>query len=107
VRPPALTALLALLTVLPGCAAYQAFHSCGLHGCPGDQKIDVEVRTLLAQHPALGPPNQLYVQTLQGVVYLSGEVATGLQRDTAVEVARQAPGVSRVVDTIALSYSGR
>jgi osmotically-inducible protein OsmY len=102
-----LLALVTLGTLLPGCAAYDAYRACGLHGCPADRQVDAAVRALLAQHPALGPPNQIYVQTLQGVVYLSGQVATGLQRDTAVQVAAAAPGARRVVDSIALGYTGR
>jgi osmotically-inducible protein OsmY len=47
------------------------------------------------------------VQTLDRVVYLTGQMATDLQRDTAESVAREAPGPSRVVNTIALTYTGR
>jgi len=48
----------------------------------------------------------VYVQTLGGVVYLSGQVATPLQRTEAEDVARQAAGVNRVVNTISLGYRG-
>jgi osmotically-inducible protein OsmY len=96
-----------LAGTLPGCAAYSAYTKCGSGGCPGDAKITAEVRALLNQHPALGPPNQIYVQTLDRVVYLTGQTATDLQRDTAESVAREAPGLSRVVNTIALTYTGR
>jgi osmotically-inducible protein OsmY len=41
------------------------------------------------------------------VVYLSGEVATELQRSIAECVATQAQGVRRVVDTISITYEGR
>jgi osmotically-inducible protein OsmY len=61
----------------------------------------------LTQQPALQPPNQVYVQTLDGVVYLTGQVATDLQRDTAESAAHEASGVSRIVNTIALTYAGR
>jgi osmotically-inducible protein OsmY len=40
------------------------------------------------------------VQTLDHVVYLSGEVSTGLMRDTAETIAQKTPGVTRVEDTI-------
>jgi osmotically-inducible protein OsmY len=40
-------------------------------------------------------------------VYLTGQVATDLQRDTAESVAHEATGVSRVINTIALTYAGR
>jgi len=47
------------------------------------------------------------VQTLDGVVYLTGQVATDLQRDSAESATHEATGVSRVINTIALTYSGR
>jgi osmotically-inducible protein OsmY len=48
----------------------------------------------------------VYVQTLDGVVYLSGQVATPLQRAEAEDVARQAVGVKVVVNSISLGYRG-
>lgn len=96
-----------LAGTLPGCAAYSAYRQCGTRGCPGDANITAAVRALLIQHPALAPPNQIYVQTLDRVVYLTGQVATDLQRETAESVAHKASGVSRVVNTIALTYTGR
>jgi osmotically-inducible protein OsmY len=96
-----------LTGALPGCAAYSAYRMCGSRGCPGDARITAEVRALLNQHPALAPPNQVYVQTLDRVVYLTGQVATDLQRDTAESAAHEATGVSRVTNTIALTYAGR
>jgi osmotically-inducible protein OsmY len=93
--------------VLCGCAAYQAYRKCGTAGCPGDAQITADVRSLLRQHPELGPPNEVYVQTLDRVVYLSGQLATGLQRETAEALARHASGERPVVDTISLEYNGR
>jgi osmotically-inducible protein OsmY len=110
--PRAVAALCALaatgvaLAVLPGCANYRALQQCGYQGCAGDRQISDQVRALLRQHTELLPPNIIYVHTVNGVVYLSGEVATDLQRDTAVAVARQAPGAGEVVDMIALEYQG-
>jgi osmotically-inducible protein OsmY len=96
-----------LAGMLPGCAAVREYAQCGYQGCPQDVRISSEVRTLLARHPALGPPNQIYVQTLDRVVYLTGQVATDLQRQTADSVAAEAAGVRRVVNTISLEYTGR
>ena len=90
-----------------GCAPYHAYRTCGRRGCPGDAEITAAVHARLAAHPVLRAPNQVYVQTLAGVVYLSGQVATDLQRDIAATAAAEAPGVQRVVDSIALTYSGR
>lgn len=96
-----------LAGIVSGCAVYEAYQKCGLRGCPGDARITNEVRGLLSQHAALGPPNQVYVQTLDRVVYLSGQVATDLQRDTAAAVAREAADVRQVENEIGLTYSGR
>lgn len=93
--------------LLPGCAVYNAYEKCGLRGCPGDAQITTAVRTLLDQDAAMRAPNLVYVHTLDGVVYLSGEVATDLQRASAESAALEIPGVGRVVDTIGLEYSGR
>lgn len=96
-----------LANSLGGCALYRVYEKCGLKGCPGDAQITAQVQGLLQQHPVLAAPNQVYVQTLDRVVYLSGQVATDLQRDTAETAARQATGARRVVDSIALPYTGR
>jgi osmotically-inducible protein OsmY len=104
-RPGQSTALAltfaALLTgILPGCATLR---KCGFSGCPGDTEITAQVNALLAQHPALEPPNLVHVQTLDHVVYLYGVLDTDYQRLLAQSVARDAPGVSRVVNSIGLS----
>jgi osmotically-inducible protein OsmY len=95
------------MTALTGCAAYRAYEKCGYNGCPGDQQISDQVRAQLRQHTELLPPNLIYVHTVDGVVYLNGEVATELQRDTATTLAREVPGARQVVDMIALEYQGR
>jgi BON domain len=98
---------LAVLGTLGGCAAYDAWRKCGLDGCPGDAQLRAAVLSLLDQYPALGPPNRVYVTGLDGVLYLSGQVQTDLQRaDVEAVAARAAPG-HRIVDNIALSYNGR
>jgi osmotically-inducible protein OsmY len=68
-------------------------------------QVTRDVRALLAQHAELGPPNLIYVQTLDHVVYLTGFVSEGTMRTTAGEVALAAPGVRRVVNTIAVTKS--
>ncbi len=91
---------------LGGCAAIETWNKCGA-GCPGDAEVSAQVSARLAEYPELRAPNRVYVSTLDRVVYLSGEVATDLQRDTAETVARETPGVPRVVDMISLEYNGR
>ena len=100
-------ALVLALAVLPGCAGYEAYRKCGWHGCEGDAQITSAVQSLLNEHPALGPPNQLYVQTSDRVVFLTGQVATEYQREEAESVARAAPDVRQVVNTVSLEYGGR
>jgi osmotically-inducible protein OsmY len=96
-----------LSVVLPGCAVYRAYDKCGFSGCPGDAQITTAVEGLLNQDAAMRAPNLIYVQTLDRVVYLSGQVATDLQRESAESTALRAPGVRRVVDTIGLEFQGR
>jgi osmotically-inducible protein OsmY len=96
-------ALCVCLAVLAGCAS---FGQCGaLRECPADAKISAEVRTLLAQSPALGAPNSIRVQTMQGVVYLRGLVSTPYQIEEAGSIAEQAAGVSNVQNMLAIDNS--
>jgi osmotically-inducible protein OsmY len=95
----ALSVVLLLSGVLLGCAAEQ---KCGSGGCPGDAEITADVQKRLNRHPDLEGVNSINVQTLDHVVYLSGEVSAGLMRETAEEIAKKTPGVTRVEDTIAV-----
>jgi osmotically-inducible protein OsmY len=106
-RPWAAAGALLLCALLAGCADYDAYRKCGKEGCPGDAQITAAVQASLKQHPALQPPNVIYVRTVDHTVYLTGQVATGLQRDTAESLAKQTPEVHRVVNSIALGYQGR
>ena len=89
---------------LPGCVTPS---KCPGPECTGDARISYDVRTQLSQHRELAAPNRVDVSTRNGIVYLTGQVATPLQRDTAEEAARAAPGVIKVVNSISLSYTGR
>jgi osmotically-inducible protein OsmY len=82
--------------LLCGCATFQ---KCGISGCPGDAQITAGVRALYAQHPELG--TGIEVQTLDHVVYLYGLVDTPFDSEIAKSVALEAPGVARVVSSIA------
>jgi osmotically-inducible protein OsmY len=101
---------LVLAFILLGAGALQGCVSssqCTSDACQADAKISAAVRAKLKEHPELGAPNTVYVQTRDGVVYLTGQVATDLQRETAESAAGQAAGVVRVVNSIALTYGGR
>jgi osmotically-inducible protein OsmY len=67
-----------------------------------DARITAEVRGAIAEHPDLRPPNLIYVMSRRRVVYLSGIVATPLSAANAEGVARQVPGVARVVSNISV-----
>ncbi|MGO8857813.1 MAG: BON domain-containing protein [Steroidobacteraceae bacterium] len=91
-----------LATALTGCAA---FGNCGLRECPADARISAEVRTLLAQSPALETPNLISVQTFHGVVYLRGLVSTPYQIAEAGSIAEGTPGVSEVQNLLSIDNS--
>ena len=93
--------MLILPGLLPGCTLEG---KCGAHGCPGDEKITASVRTTFDQHPDLGPPAAIRVQTLNHVVYLDGLVDSGLERDAAASLASQVLGVARVENNIAVQH---
>jgi osmotically-inducible protein OsmY len=93
------TVIVLILVGVSGCAE---FRKCGPEGCPSDQKITANVQTRLNQHPEFGPPDSIEVQTLDHVVYLNGLVDVGLERRTAESIAKQVPGVERVVNNIAV-----
>lgn len=94
-----MTSILGIASVLAGCAA---FDRCGFKGCPGDAAVTAKVHALYAQHPDLGIPGAIEVQTLNHVVYLNGMVGTGLARQEAESLALTAPGVTRVENALAV-----
>jgi osmotically-inducible protein OsmY len=89
--------LILILFGLSGCAAYE---KCGTEGCAGDRQITADVHAAFDQHPELGEPNLISVQTVNHVVYLTGHVSEGAMRSTAESVASQVKGVTRVEDTV-------
>jgi osmotically-inducible protein OsmY len=94
----------ALLTVavaastLAGCATYR---KCGFAGCAGDAQITAHVEALLRENKAIEEWG-IKVQTLDRVVYLYGLVDTNLERNIIEATALEVPGVTRVVDSIAV-----
>jgi osmotically-inducible protein OsmY len=96
----ALIVVLLLPGLLAGCATET---KCGWGGCPGDAQITADVQTQLNRHSDLEGVSSINVQTLDHVVYLSGEVSDGLMSETAESIAQKSPGVARVVNSIAVS----
>ena len=89
---------------LCGCAVYDTYEKCGFHGCPGDAKITAEVRARFRERPDL-EENAISVQTLDHVVYLSGVVSSGLEINNAESIASGVPGVTQVINSMAVSQS--
>jgi osmotically-inducible protein OsmY len=102
IRRRAMALCLCLAAVLAGCAS---FGKCGLRECSADAKITAEVRSLLAQSPALGAPNSISVQTVHGVVYLRGLVSTPYQIAEAGSIAARAAGVTDVQNLLSIDNS--
>jgi osmotically-inducible protein OsmY len=101
----ALTFAVVLITV-SGCAAFQDYRKCAAGGCPDDARITTELKSRLDQRPDLAA--DVHVQTLNSIVYLSGQVTTDIQRDSAELMAREVPGVRGIIDNVvATADSGR
>jgi osmotically-inducible protein OsmY len=96
----ALPLVLILAGALPGCATSG---KCESGGCSADAKITASVQARFDQHAELGPPNLIRVETRDRVVYLSGVVSAGEFSDVAESVAHEAPGVTRIVNSISIS----
>lgn len=95
----ALAFVLILTDALSGCAVYSTYEKCGFRGCPGDAQITAEILSQFRQGSDL-EPNAIAVQTLDHVVYLNGLVSSSLEIATAESIARQVPGVKRVVNSV-------
>ena len=87
---------------LAGCATYQR---CGFAGCPGDASITAAIEAGLHANKAIEDWN-IRVQTLDRTVYLYGIVDTNVERSFIIATANEAPGVRRVVDSIAIRGNG-
>jgi osmotically-inducible protein OsmY len=106
-RTRAAGGVLLLCALLAGCADIDAYRKCGSEGCAGDAQITAAVQASFKEHSDLQAPNVIYVRTVDHTVYLTGQVATGLQRDTAEALAKATPDVHRVVNSISTTYQGR
>ena len=89
-----------MLMSLSGCATDE---KCGAAGCAGDGKITASVRAQFDKRPDLQGIDEIQVQTLNHVVYLSGQVSEGLQSEIAESIARQTKGVTRVENAISVT----
>jgi BON domain-containing protein len=91
----ALIGALILAAALPGCAVFPKSINPA-----ADKAITADVKSRLARDPEFITPGLIDVQTVNGVVYLSGSVGTSLQQQDAGNAARQASNVVRVVNSL-------
>jgi len=82
---------------LNGCAI---FPKCSPQNCATDKQINAQVTQLFSEHPELGPPAALHIQTIDGVVYLSGPVDTEFEMRHAEALALQVANVKNVVNNL-------
>jgi osmotically-inducible protein OsmY len=99
-------ACLALLA-LTSASAMSAFadnedSKCAAGACQGDEAITANVKAALKQHSELNTSGELGVQTRNRVVYLSGSVDTGLEKNIAETTAKAVANVDRVVNAISV-----
>ena len=94
-----LAASLSLLiaTGLDGCAV---FAKCSPENCAADKEINAQVMELFREHRELGAPAELHIQTIDGVVYLSGAVDTEFEVRHAEALARQVANVKDVENNL-------
>ena len=89
----------AAAVVLAGCATDR---ECLFDGCPGDSDLSKTVQQNINQHTEFGAPDSIRVMTVDHIIYLNGQVDTGLERLNAESVAKQVPGVTKVVNNISV-----
>jgi osmotically-inducible protein OsmY len=86
-------ALVAISGVLSGCAV---FDKCTPENCATDKQITRDVNEVLAQHRELGPPGTVRVQTINGVVYLTGTLNSDFEIRTTEDLVRHVANVRDV-----------
>jgi osmotically-inducible protein OsmY len=83
-----------------GLHACAIFPKCSPENCASDKEINAQVTQLFNDHPELGPPADLHIQTVNGVVYLSGPVDTDFEVRHAEALARQVANVKDVENNL-------
>lgn len=90
-------AILVIAGASSGCAV---FEKCSPENCSTDKQINKDVNDLLAQHRELGPPGTVRVQTINGVVYLTGQVNSDFEIRNAEALVRQVANVKDVENNL-------
>jgi osmotically-inducible protein OsmY len=71
-----------------------------------DDRVTAAVRKRIDARPSL-VDSKVTIQTENGVVRLTGEVASQRDRLTALTVARGTLGVRSIIDDLALAHAGK
>lgn len=88
---------LILAAGLPGCAEFQ---KCSPENCAVDSQINMDVYTLLSDHPEFGAPGKFHIQTINGVVYLNGTVNSDFEMQNMEALVRRISNVKDVVNNL-------
>jgi hypothetical protein len=91
----ALIGALVLASALAGCAVFPKSSNPA-----ADKAITLDVKSRFAQDAEFITPGLIDVQTINGVVYLSGTVGSSLQWQNADDLARRANNVVQVVNSL-------
>lgn len=94
-RVVGLISALTFTVFLSGCATLD---KCSSDACAQDARITAAVQARIDERPAL--QQSMYATTTQRVVYLHGTASSELELQQAESVAKQTPGVERVVNMI-------
>jgi len=89
--------IMILAAALSGCAV---FEKCSPENCATDAKITADVDDMFGQHAEFGPPGTVHVQTINGVVYLNGQVNSDMERQSAETLVLRIPNVKDVVNSL-------
>ena len=90
-------AIIVFAGALSGCAV---FDKCTPENCSTDKQITIDANDALARHRELGPPGTVRVQTINGVVYLTGTVNSDFEIRTTEAIVRQIANVRDVENNL-------
>jgi osmotically-inducible protein OsmY len=90
-------AILVFAGVSSGCAV---FEKCSPENCSTDKQITKDVNDLLSQHRELGPAGTVRVQTINGVVYLTGQLNSDFEIRNTEALVRQVANVKDVENNL-------
>jgi hyperosmotically inducible periplasmic protein len=93
------TVAVAPLVLSTGCAVTQGREGAGQYA--KDKEISARIKTAMYSDPAV-KGTQVEVNTLNGVVQLSGFVDNPAEKDRAGQIAASTPGVKQVYNNIVL-----